>query len=119
MNKWIKNLIVWLRPNHRCKDSAFVDPVTQAAKTRNRIRVLRPTTESEKPVAEDEPQKRVKAALPIEGRICPVCGGNLAVEVLTYWRDPTTDVFSPADISETCFRCRRVVTTELPETRGY
>jgi hypothetical protein len=49
---------------------------------------------------------------------CEVCGGALVTKVLNSWCDPSTDVITPADTTQTCAECGKVVmTTMLP--RGY
>jgi hypothetical protein len=70
------------------------------------------TTETEK----EKTQRQERAGAPT--KICPVCGGAVVTKVLNYWCEPSTDVITPADTTETCVDCGKVVTTTLL-SRGY
>jgi uncharacterized protein with PIN domain len=43
------------------------------------------------------------------GKACPLCGGELVLVILNYYRDEITDVFTPADKAEKCASCGKVV----------
>ncbi len=43
------------------------------------------------------------------GKVCPMCGGELVLVILNYYRDEVTDVFTPADKVEKCARCGKAV----------
>jgi uncharacterized protein with PIN domain len=43
------------------------------------------------------------------GKACPLCGGELVLVILNYYRDEITDVFTPADNAEKCASCGKVV----------
>ena len=43
------------------------------------------------------------------GQACPLCGGELVLVILNYYRDQITDVFTPADKAEKCASCGKVV----------
>jgi hypothetical protein len=44
------------------------------------------------------------------GKAFPLCGGELVLVILNYYRDEITDVFTPADEAEKCASCGKVVT---------
>ena len=95
--------------------NTVVGMVGQGDKRADRTQLAHSTTEPEGKDAGFEGRERAKAAAPAERGTCTICGGDVVIKIVTYWRDrPTPDAFAPADIIETCLSCQRVVTRELP-----
>ena len=114
MKKWLRKLAAQLKVSRGDIVLLNLSFHRQTAKQADAFVLTAP----EPPKIEDHSKKSVGAFVPAQPSTCPACGGALETDVLSYWCDPTTDVISAADISETCISCRRSLTRELPRP-GY
>ena len=100
MKRLFRCLRLWPAPNARNKES--VKPRPPGSYNWQLFDSEEYRREKEKPVTflpDPEPT----------GRACPLCGGELVLVILNYYRDEITDVFTPADKAEKCAGCGKVL----------